>query len=305
MDRFLAMRVFVEVADAGSFSRAAEKLDISTTAASRHVAQLERHLGTRLLQRTTRHLALTEVGQRYLLNCRDLLERLSEADAEAGLANARPAGLLRVSLPHTFGARYVAPELPAFRREYPDIRLELDFSDRLVDMVEEGFDLALRISRRLPADAVARRLSPIRMVVCAAPAYLAARGTPQSPDELASHDLLAYSLIQGNDSWQLLSAAGSVSVPQHGPLRANNGEVLNTLAIAGGGVIFQPTFLCGDALRAGSLRRILPDWQGDAAMALYAVYPSRRFLPAKTRVLIDYLAARFGEVPPWDRDLGW
>lgn len=301
MDRLQAMKVFVGVVESGSFARAAEQSRLSTTAVSRLVADLERHLGVRLLQRTTRRLNLTDPGAQYFERCRRILADVDEAETQAAGADAQLRGPLRLSLPHSFGLRYVAPLLPAFCARHPDLRLEVTFSDRIVDLVEEGVDLAVRITRQVDPLLVARPLTPVRLVACAAPEYLARRGEPREPGELRRHDCLTYSYASGGDTWRFQHEGSEVAVPVKGRLRANSGEMLRLAALAGLGVALEPTFLVGEDLRAGHLRRILPEYELDSALAQVVYLPGIRG-SARVRALTEYLREALGsDEPSWDR----
>ncbi|WP_035058106.1 LysR family transcriptional regulator [Andreprevotia chitinilytica] len=300
MDRLSAMQVFVKVVEAGSFVRAAELLDISTTAASRLVADLENHLNARLLQRTTRRLSLTEAGRAYFERATQILADIDEAESALGSETAKPSGVLRVNAPVSFGVRHLSAVLPRYQAAYPDVRLDFTLSDRVVDLVEEGYDLALRITSQPAGNLVARRIAPIRIAVTAAPAYLATHGTPQMPQEIAGHNCLIYSYGANSDEWRFFDQSGNAqTVKVKGTLRANNGDLLVAAARAGEGLIREPTFLVGDDLKSGTLVHVLPEFT-IPELALYAIYPSRRHLSAKVRSFIDFLLGEWGEMPPWD-----
>jgi DNA-binding transcriptional LysR family regulator len=294
------MRAFVRVAEAGSFVRAAGQLAISTTSVSRQVADLEAHLGARLLNRTTRRLALTDTGRAYLDRARALLEDLDEAEAAAAAATREVSGRLRVNAPLSFGTRHLAPLIARYCEAHPRVELDVTLSDRIVDLVEEGYDLAVRIAAELNPTLVARRLAPARLVLVAAPAYLARHGTPRRPADLTRHRCLGYSYLRGGTEWQLGGRGGPHIVPLSGPLTANNGDLLHEAALAGLGIALLPTFLCGDALRGGRLAALLPE-HPPPELAIHAVYASRRHLSARVRSFVDYLAAHLGERPAWDR----
>lgn len=303
MDRLLAMKVFASVVEASAFSRAAEQLHISNTAASRHVAELEQHLGVRLLQRSTRRLSLTDAGANYYERCRQILADVEDAEATAGSAEGQVRGSLRISLPHSFGLQYVAPLIPEFCRRYPLLQLELNFSDRLTDLVEEGVDLALRIALDINTSLVARKITDIRIVCCAAPDYLARAGMPAVPEELARHTCLTYAYAEKGDTWRFLNEDGEHSVSVKGEFRANNGEMIRLAGLAGQGIMLQPTFLVGDDLRAGRLVRVLPTYQF-ANRTAYAVFLPAARRSARVRTMVDFLLEAFGQgEPPWDRDL--
>jgi len=299
MDRLLAMKVFASVVEAGSFSRAAEQLHISNTAASRHVAELEQHLGVRLLQRSTRRLSLTDAGANYYGRCRHILTDVEDAEATAGSAE----GQVRGSLPHSFGLQYVAPLIPEFCRRYPQLHLELNFSDGLTDLVEEGVDLALRIALDINTTLVARKLTEICIVCCASPAYLARAGEPTAPEELARHACLTYAYAERGDTWRFQKDGGEYAVSVKGEFRANNGEMIRLAGLAGQGIMLQPTFLVGDDLRAGRLVQVLPTYQV-ANRAAYAVFLPAARRSARVRAIVDFLLEAFGQGdPPWDRGL--
>ena len=302
MDRLLAMKVFLTVVDSGAFARAAQQLNLSTTAVSRHVAQLEDFLGASLLQRTTRRLSLTETGAAYYERCLQILADVEEAEAQAASAEAQPRGTLRISLPYSFGLRYVSPLLPKFRAQYPELALDVSFADRMVDLVEEGVDMALRITRAPNTTLVARQLAPVRIVCCASPAYLARHGTPKTPDELREHACLIYSYV--GDNWEFTAADGArTGVQVRGPLRANAGDVLNDAALAGEGIVLQPTFLVADDLRQGRLIRLFPDYGLESSTA-YAVYLPGLRRTARVQAMVRFLQEAFaGDDPPWDQNL--
>lgn len=296
MDRFAAMQAFVAVVETTSFVRASERLGASTTTVSRLVADLEAHLQARLLHRTTRRLSLTDAGRAYYQHCTALLADLAEAEAEVSADTRAVSGVLRLSAPVTFGIQHLGPLLPQFHRAHPKLRLELSLNDRVIDLLEEGHDLAIRISGQLASSLVARRLAPVRMVICAAPEYLARHGEPHTPEELAEHQCLLYSYTDQPATW---SFGGNRAVNVNGYLSANNGDVLRMAALAGEGIVRQPTFIVGEDLRSGHLRPLLTDYELPALSA-YAVYPSRRHLSAKVRAFVDFLAGAWGDPPPWD-----
>lgn len=299
-----AMAVFARVVEAGSFSAAARELGLSKSAVSKSVARLEDRLGLRLLNRTTRKLSLTEAGAAYHAGCRRMLAEAEAAERSVLRLAEAPRGRLRVNLPMSFGVARIAPLLPDFLRRYPEVELDMVFEDRPVDLVEAGYDLAVRIGALSDSSLVARRLCPVRRVVVAAPAYLEARGEPQRPEALAAHACLLYHYLPSGDSWRFLGPGGEErAVRVSGPARLNNGEALLTACLAGLGVALLPSFLCGEALRTGRLRRLLPDWRDPAELAAHAVFPATRNLPPTVRVFVDHLVAAFGSRPPWDEGL--
>jgi DNA-binding transcriptional LysR family regulator len=302
LDRVTSMQVFVRVASLGSFSAAARALSLSQTMVTKHVAALEERLGVKLLHRSTRKLTLTEGGRNYLAACERILAEIEEAEASASLDRIEPRGTLRLNVPLTFGFRHIAPALPEFHRLHPAVAFDLGLADRFVDLIEEGWDLAIRIGRLKDSSLVVRRLAPCRTVVCAAPSYLKQHGTPETLDDLSRHNCLGYTLPSaiGADRWAF-EIEGDVVVPVRGNLRANNGDALLAAAVAGQGLIYQPTFIVGDCLRDGSLVPVLggiPTYQP----GIHAVLPSGREAPAKVRTFVEFLALRFAQ-PEWDRGL--
>lgn len=299
-DHLAAMAVFARVVEAKGFSAAATQLGLSKSAVSKQVTRLEERLGARLMHRTTRRLALTEVGQVFYAHCQRIVAEAEDAEAAVSNLNARPRGALKVNLPVSFGRMHVAPLVPGFLDLYPETSLELSFTDRFVDLLEEGFDLAIRIGRLDDSSLVTRRLAPCRMVICGAPGYLRRHGHPKHPRELAEHSVLLYR--QGGerrDSLTLSGPDGSVTVRLQGRLTADNGEALRDAAAAGLGLVVQPSFMLGEELLSGQLEPLLCDWTPDA-VSIQAVYPSRRHLTPKVRAFVDYLAAKFGPEPYWD-----
>jgi len=301
MDRLAAIEAFVRVAECGSFSKAAERLHASKSVVSRQVGALEAELGARLLHRTTRALTLTEAGRSYFERAGRILADLAEADASVGQLQASPRGRLRVSAPMSFGALHLSPAMPDFLLRYPDVELDLIMNDRYVDLVDEGFDMAVRIGKLEDSSLVARKLAPMRRTVCAAPAYLEKSGTPASPDDLTAHECLCYSNVGLSQEWRFVHPDGRPwPVEVRGRLHANNGDALHAAALAGFGLAVLPSFLAGRDFQSGALVSVLEDFMPQDA-ALYAVYPHARHLSPKVRAFVDYLAERFGPVPYWDR----
>lgn len=303
LDRVTSMQVFVRVAALGSFSAAARALHLSQTMVTKHVAALESRLGVKLLNRSTRRLTLTEGGRDYLAACERILAEIEEAEASASLDRIEPRGTLRLNVPLTFGFRQIVPALAEFSSHYPALTVDLGLADRYVDLIEEGWDLAIRIGRLKDSSLVVRRLAPCRIAVCGAPSYLAAHGAPKTLDDLSSHNCLGYTLpIAANANRWLFGREGDIVVPVKGSLRANNGDALLAAALAGQGLICQPTFLVGDSLRDGNLVRVLADYPNQE-LGVHAVLPSGRQAPAKVRAFTEFLAERFAPEPDWDRDL--
>ena len=294
------MTIFSRVVSAGSLSAAAKELGMSTAVVSRRLAALESRLGVRLINRTTRSLHLTDEGARYYDACTRLLAEIEEADAAVAAGRAEPQGPLRVALPAAFGHLHVAPLIPRFAARYPSVQLALSLSDRNVNVIEEGFDLAVRIADLADSSLAARKLAPNRRVVCASPDYLRRNGTPQTPQDLVGHNCLTT-----NDftmTWDYKDPEGEPgAVRVSGRYACDNWEVLREWAIAGLGVALKSTWDVRQQLEDGSLVPLLPGYTFASEVAIYAVYPHRRFLPAKTRAFIEFLADSFGPEPYWDR----
>jgi len=299
MDRFLAVSAFVKVVELGSFARAAERLSVSTSAVSRQVSDLEAHLDVRLLNRTTRKLSLTEPGQAFYERSVQLLADLDEAESSVRAATVLPKGTLRLTCGVSFGVRCIAPAIAEFSAQHPQLLFDLDLSDRAVDLVEEGFDLAIRIGHIGQQGLVSRRIGWTQAVCCASPAYVARRGAPASPEELAQHECLTYTHVPVPNVWSFESRDGTRHAvritPRH---RANNGRMLAALAVAGLGVLFEPDFIVAPEVRAGRLVRLLPGYE-PARSPIAAVYPSRRHLSAKVRTFVEFLAGRFAARQDW------
>ncbi|MBP6404128.1 MAG: LysR family transcriptional regulator [Ramlibacter sp.] len=294
MDKFQEMCVFAGVADAGSFVGAADALGMSKAAVSRHVSDLEQRLGVRLMQRTTRKLSLTPEGEVFLSRCRDILASIEASEAELSTRTASASGLLKVSVPVSFATRHLAPLWSDFLAAHPRLTLDVQLADRVVDLVDEGFDLAVRIARLPDSSLVSRKLASTRLVLCAAPSYLRRRGTPRHPDDLAAHDVIGYSLLATPGQWLLQGPGGPVTVKTKPRLWTNNGDTSVAAAVRGAGIDLQPTFLIADELASGRLVEVLPGWQA-AELGIYAVYPSRKFVLPKVRALVDFLAGAFAD----------
>jgi len=302
MDRFEEMRTFAGVVEAGSFSVAAERLRLAKSAVSRRVAELEARLGTQLLNRTTRRLSLTESGRQFYERTSRLLAELEEVEQMVGHGQAALRGRLRMTAPLSFGVLHLAPLLSAFLAEHTEMALDLDLNDRRVNLVEEGFDLAVRIGDLPDSTLVTRRLAPIRMVLCASPAYLERHGEPQCPEELAGHQGLLYANLPDPRNWPYADAAGrplNLRVPVR--MRSNNGDVLLQAAVDGVGIGAMPTFIVWRELASGRLCRLLPAYPLPTTAA-YAVYPSRRHVPQRVRALTEFLAEQLGNAPYWDAE---
>jgi DNA-binding transcriptional LysR family regulator len=302
MDRFDSLQAFVRVAETGSFAAAARQLGLTTSAVSKRVTQLEACLGVRLLQRTTRHVRVTDLGSLFYERAVEIVTLLDDAIGTVQHGQATPAGLLRLSSPTSFGMLHVAPALGDFHAQYPALTLEILLHDRVVNPVEEGFDVCLQDAGPRPGSMVERRLFPLRRVVCAAPQYLATHGTPRVPHEVTHHACIQYSYLESGSVWHFDSPAGPIPVPIDPILRTNNGHIMLDAAVQGQGIAVLPTFLAAHDLHRGALVVLLPDFPFPA-LTLSAVYPRRKQVPAKVKLLLDFLVARFGTEPVWDREL--
>jgi DNA-binding transcriptional LysR family regulator len=304
LDRLTGLEVFVKVAASGSLSSAARTMGMSQTMVTKHIAALEARLGVKLFHRTTRRLSITEAGRSYLESSGRILAEIEAADAAVAADRVEPRGLLRINAPVSFGSRQIAPLLAEFAVRHPLVTAELGLNDRLVDLADEGWDLAIRIGNLSDSSLIARRIAPCRTVVCAAPSYLEAKGRPLTVSSLADHNCLGYTLSQRHpfDRW-VFGTRADVSVQVSGNLRANNGDALRAAAIAGQGVIHQPTFIVADDLRAGTLAALTLDQPTVELAGIYAVFLPDRHPAAKVRAFIDFIATRFAPEPPWDRGL--
>lgn len=292
------MNVFARTVATSSLSAAARELGVSTAAVSRKLAALEARLGVRLLNRTTRRISLTDEGARYHEACVRILAEIEEAEAEAAARRVAPAGVLKVALPATFGQKHIAPLIPEFARRYPGIHLVLSLSDRAINVIDEGFDLAIRIAELQDSSLAARKLAPNPRVVCASPAYIARHGSPQSPGELANHNCLTTGELMAWDYKDPVGKHGSVRIS--GRYYCDNWEVLRIWAVAGLGIALKSTWDVRRELEEGLLIRLLPRYTFGSDAGIYAVYPHRRYLPAKTRVFIDFLAEWFAPERGWN-----
>lgn len=296
MDKFQEMRVFVSVVEAGSFVRAAHLLGMSKPTVSRYVGDLETRLGIRLLQRTTRKLALTAEGELFHARCKELLANVDEAEAEITSNRGEVAGQLKLSVPVNFGELHLAPLWGQFMARHPKVRLDVWLSDRTVDLVDEGFDAAVRIARLSASSLVSRKLTSTRLVLCASPKYLKRHGTPRHPDELANHAILQYSLMATGDHWEFDGPKGRVVVTVVPRFRTNSGSTCVAAALQHLGIILQPTFLVAQELASGALVEVLPQYRS-SEVGVYVVYPTRKHVPPKVRMLVEFLVAAFRDKP--------
>lgn len=300
MDHLGAIRTFIEIADQGSLTRAAETLALSRAMVSRHLEGLERWLDTRLLHRTTRRVSLSEAGMEALPRLRQMLELAADLQAVSGARRTEPTGKLRVTTSLSFAMPCLTQAIVDFQRGHPRIAIELLTVDRAVDLVSERIDLAVRITNRLDEGVVARRLASCRSVLCASPTYLKRRGRPKQPGDLKAHDCITHAF--GTRAEYRLGQAGRLTtLAVTGPLSGNETAVLRQAALAGAGIAMLPTYFVADELRQGSLVRVLPNHEPEP-LGIHAVYLSRQHQPLPLKLLIDFLAERFGgDVAPWDR----
>lgn len=296
MDLLSGMTVFARVVEEDSFARAAAALGLSRSAASKQVAWLEDRLGARLLNRTTRKISLTEVGRAYYERCLRILEEVENASQAVARLHDAPRGTLRVNAPMSFGQRHVGPAVADFLARWPELAIDLTLTDRRVDVVDEGFDVVIRILPMADSSLIARRIATTHRVACASPAYLARRGVPKTPEDLAGHACLEYSNLPTAGEWPFRRDGAVQRVKVSGPLRADNGDILRCAALAGLGVILSPVFIVADELADGRLVPVLED-HADEGVPVWAVYPHNRHLSTKVRMFVDFLAERFaGEV---------
>jgi len=296
MDKYQEMRVFTAVVDAASFVGAGDALNMSKAAVSRHVSDLEQRLGVRLMHRTTRKLSLTSEGEVFLARSREILASIEASEAELSTRSVTASGLLKISVPVSFGIRHLAPLWSEFLANHPQVTLDLQLADRVIDLVDEGFDLAVRIARLPDSSLISRQLASTRLVLCAAPSYLKLRGTPSHPSELAQHDVMGYSLMAMGDQWQFTGPDGPLSVKVRPRMWTNNGDSCVAAALRGAGIQLQPTFLIDEELASGQLVEILPQFRS-VELGIYAVYPSRKFVLPKVRAMVEFLATKLGKAP--------
>ncbi|MGJ3699476.1 LysR family transcriptional regulator [Variovorax sp. AFSI2.2] len=300
MDHLSAIRTFIEIADQGSLTRAAEVLDLSRAMVSRHLEGLEQWLGARLLHRTTRRVSLSDAGQEALPRLRQMLELASDVQAVTGARRTEPAGKLRLTTSLSFALSSLTRAIVEFQGRYPRIEVELLTVDRTIDLVDERIDLAIRITNRLDEGVVARQIATCHSVLCASPAYLERRGVPKRPEDLAAHECITHA-FGTRAEYRLRKSGRSVSIAVRGALSSNETSVLREAALAGAGIVMLPTYFVGDELARGALVRLLPDHEPEA-LGIHAVILSRQHQPRPLKLLIDFLAERFGgALAPWDQ----
>jgi len=291
MDRFNAMHLFVRVAELGSFSAVAQQLGMARSVVTRQIASLEKHLGIKLLARSTRRLTLTSAGSRYLEQCRSILDLVENAEAELDDERQVPRGRIRISVPLSYGLKHLSPLLLDFSKQYPDIHLEMDFSDRPVKLIEEGFDLSIRITATLAPGDIVRKLGSATRIVAAAPEWLNKHGRPTHPSELSRHDCLVYAPHGGTQSWPFMIDGQVQRISVRGRLHANNGDVLAQAAADGMGITMQPEFIAADYIALGRLEPLLTPY-APPPLGIYAVLPDNLYIPHRVQALLRFLAER-------------
>ncbi|MEJ8572263.1 LysR family transcriptional regulator [Microbaculum marinum] len=300
MDRMSEIQTFVQVAESGGIGAAADRLGVAKSAVSRRLKDLEERLGVRLVNRTTRQLSLTDTGKSYYERASQILADLEDADQTAAAVHGALSGRLKIAGPQSFGVLHLLPAVTSFLEKHPELWIDLDVNDRRVDVVNEGFDLAVRVGQLEDSSLIARRLAPVRNIVCASPGYLERHGTPKRPEDLMGHSYLRYSNVPERRIFSWIDEQGRERVVNpKARFVANNGEILQAAAEAGLGIISQPTFLIHKAVEEGRLVPILTDiewWQ----LGAYALYPPGRHLSAKVRAFVDHLVSCFGDPPYWD-----
>jgi len=301
MEYLAEMMTFAKVVETRSFSAAADALKTSKSLVSKQISTLESALGVRLLNRTTRRMSLTEIGAAYYEHCARIAQEIDAAAETVTQLQAEPRGVLRITSPVIFASLHLAPAIQAFLQRYDKVEIELNASDRILDIVDEGYDLAIRITDHPTPTMVARLIAPLHWVTCASPEYLERRGTPQTPRDLAEHDCLMYHGMPANrDGWRYMVGNKEVAVNVGGRCRVNNSEALLQLAIGGMGVVLFPTYVLSHYLRDGRLKVILPDAVANPGMSLYVTYLPNRYMQPKVRAFIDFLMEHFGPRPYWD-----
>lgn len=300
MDKLDAMNAFVKVVATGSFAEAGRQLGLTRSAVSKAVMELEAILAARLLDRTTRRVSPTEAGLAYYERCLSILADVEDTEAQISRLHDEPRGVLKINAPTSFGTLYLAETVAAFMQDFPDMTIEMTLNDRFIDPIADGVDVTIRIGELADSSLIARRLAPARIVLSAAPRYLEEHGAPTEPAALSRHQCLTYGYSTTLQRWRLRDGDQQISVEVTSRLCCNNGEILCAAAIAGHGIACLPTFIVGPAIAAGDLQIVLPEYPPHD-LAISALYAPNRYLAAKTRVFIDFLVARFGENPPWDR----
>ncbi len=300
MDSLNDIAVFVQVIDDGSFTNAAERLKLSRSVVSKYVTRLEERLGVRLLNRTTRRLSLTEAGRIFYDLSRRGLQDIEDARLEVSRLQEKPRGVLRINSPMSFGIMHIAPLLPEFQRQYPDVSVDMNLDDRKVEVIEEGFDISVRITEMPDSSLIARRLASCRHAIVAAPSYLKQHGTPRSPEDLHDHNVISFRYQASATDWHFLGPDNKpVSVAVAGTIQMNNSLALREAVIGGVGIMRAPTFVVGDDIQQKRLVRILPDYTA-LEISIFLVYPQRKHLSPKVRAFVDFMAEKISDPPDWD-----
>jgi len=299
MDKLTRMKVFVNVVETGSFTAASDRMGISRAATSKYVSQLETTIGARLLNRTTRHVSTTESGRIYFERCKEILHNIEEADDMVSGLSGEPQGILRISTPSVLAQRHITPLVSKFTKMYPNVNVNIMVSDRYVDLVDEGYDVAIRVSNLENSDLIAHHITRCRHVLIASPDYLKTAPPLKKPSDLKNHLCLLYSYTEGA-KWPLTKNGKDYSTKIKSTMVSNNPEVLLEAAITGMGISIMPTFIASDAINRGDLQVVLEDYQS-LELQIYAVYASKQYLPAKIRVFIDYLKEQINDPPYWDK----
>ncbi len=300
MENLTDIAVFVQVVESSSFTAAAERLGLSRSVVSKYISRLEDRLGARLLNRTTRRLSLTEAGQSFFTRSQRGLQEIEAAEAEVSHLQQIPRGKLRINTPMSFGILHIAPGLPGFVDQHPEVSVDINLDDRQVDLIEEGFDLAIRIAELPDSSLIARRIGPCRHVVCASPNYIQKNGSPRTPDDLRRHNALTYRYQDSPNEWRFLTPEGRyTSVPITGLIQMNNSLAIREAVLNGAGITLTPSFIVGEDIKAGRLEQLLPEYRAQE-ISIYAVYPERRHLLPKVQAFIDFMKKRITETPYWD-----
>lgn len=300
MDKLTSMLVFTKVAKAGSFASAAKELGLSRAMATKHVMQLENGLGIRLLNRTTRNLSLTEVGMVYLERCLQILDEMEEMEIAVTRLQTEPRGTLKVNATPFFGAYHLAPAIAAYMEAFPEVNVELVLQAGYIDLIEEGFDLAIHLDEMRDSSLIARKLGSSQRIVCGSPQYFKKHGIPKTPDDLRKHNCLTNSSLPPRDQWQFSIPGGETTVVKvTGNMEANVADALRMAAINGLGLVLLPTYMVGQDIRKGRLTPVLTDYV-PAPLEIHAVYPHRKHLSAKVRTFVDFLSERFHPKPYWE-----
>lgn len=302
MNNLTGMMIFAQVVQSGSFSKAADALGMSKSSVSKKVTFLEDRLGVRLLNRTTRKLSLTEVGQVFFERCERIMSEAEEAELAITRLQDEPRGHLKISAPVSFGIKHLGKPLATFMSKHEDLSVEVSLNDRFVDIVEDGFDMAIRIGRLPDSSLIAKKIGVCRLLVVAAPSYLEKYGRPMHPHDLEDHKCLSYTLSRRAGHWPFIEDGKALSVKVDGEIKVNNGDLARDMTIAGAGIAYSPSFIIGPDVRKGSVEVLLEEFEPDP-YNIYAVYPHNRHLSAKVRLFVDFLKGWFNQCPSWDTKL--